>query len=99
MALPKPHDPMGASKLKEFTLSAWIKPRTHADDSELKVGERRAADTVLQLNGLRLQVAVRAGQAIILDESGIPIPIVAFLETARLEGRRIYALLIATLED
>lgn len=99
MPLPKPHDPIGASKLKEFTLSAWIKRRTSADDSDVPTGESRAADTVLQLNGLRLQVAVRAGQAIILDESGIPIPICAFIETARLEGRRIYALLIATLED
>jgi hypothetical protein len=52
-----------------------------------------------QIHGLRLQVAIRAGRAVIVDDSGIPVPILDFLEQARREGRRVYAILISTIED
>ena len=95
----RPHDPALSGKLKEYVFAAWIRPRNSQDDSSLAPGETRPADHVLQIHGLRLQVAIRAGRAVIVDDSGIPVPILDFLEQARREGRRVYAILISTIED
>lgn len=95
----QPHDPTGSGKLRQFVYAAWVRYRNHQDDEEVPRGESRPPDTVLQLEGLRLAVAFHAGRAVIIDESGIPIPIMDFIERARLERRRVYGVLIATLED
>lgn len=95
----RPHDPTGAGKLKQFVYSAWIMWRNSQDDAELKPGETRPPDRVLQLSGLRLEVAGERGAPVIVDESGIPVPILEFIERAHRERRRIYGCLIATEED
>jgi len=95
----RPHDPTGAAKLREVTFSYWLKTHGHHDDCEIPEGQSRPPDTVLMLEGLKLQVAFADGRARIVDESGIPIPIMEFIDTARRENRRIYGILIATRED
>jgi hypothetical protein len=95
----RPLDPAGAGKLRQFIYSAWIRHRNHNDDQEVPEGQSRPPDHVLQLEGLRLEVAFRGGRAVIVDESGIPVPIMDFIDRARLEKRRIYGCLIATFEE
>lgn len=96
----RPHDPTGAGGLREYRYSAWVHSRTSREDGSLEPGERREADRVLQLEGMRLEVAFRAGRAVIIDgESGVPVPLMEFIERARLDGWRISGVLIASKED
>jgi hypothetical protein len=96
----RPHDPTGAGGLREFRYSAWVHSRGNREDGTLKPGERREADRILQLDGVRLEVAFRAGRAVFVDvETGVPVPIMELIEEARRDGWRISGVLIASKED
>lgn len=96
----RPHDPTGAGGLREFRYSAWVHSRGNREDPTLEPGERREADDVLTLDGVRLEVAFRAGRAVFVDvDTGIPVPIMEFIERARLNGKRLSGVLIASRED
>jgi hypothetical protein len=95
----RPHDLATAGKLRQFVYTAWVRQRNSQDDQEVPRGETRPPDHVLQLEGLRLEIAFRGGRAVIIDESGIPVPIMDFIDRARLERRRVYGVLISTKED